>query len=157
MIIKAQLLCLFLLGALNWNISKQEFYEVFGAESLTRIEQMIQKLENETSNTSLKQAYTGALFMKRAGVVKSLGEKMSSFKKGKLMLEAEITKYPQNVEYCFLRLSIQENAPRILAYYKDVDKDKQVIIKAYDRLDKDLKKIISDYAKTSNVLKSSDL
>ena len=42
----------------------------------------------------------------------------------------------ENVEYRFLRLPIQEHAPKIIKYQKDIQKDKEMIIREYKNLDK---------------------
>ncbi len=144
------------LAFVNITFDKKEFYDVFSGSSLEKINSMLLKLENEKSS-SIKAAYKGALFMKKSSFLKPPARKIDLFNKGMLLLESEINKFPENVEYRFLRLSIQEHAPKILKYHKDIKKDKEMIIREYKNLDKEMKSIIMDYSKKSGILKPSDL
>ena len=59
--------------------------------------------------------------------------------------------------YRFLRLSIQENAPKILRYYKNIKADKTLIANKYSGLDKELKIVIKAYTRKSKYLATNDL
>lgn len=158
MVLKVQILCFILLSGLHWNITKQEFYSVLKEDRIQKINQMIQKVEKQNANASLKNAYKGALLMKKAGILEgSPGRKMEVFKQGSALLEKEIDKHPNNVEYRFLRLSIQENAPKILRYYKNIKADKTLIANKYSGLDKELKIVIKAYTRKSKYLATNDL
>lgn len=81
--------------------------------------------------------------------------KFKYFLKGKESLEQAILKDPNNVEYRFLRLSVQLNTPEFLGYNSNIDEDKLVIFNGVKYLsDKDLLKRISDY--TSNAKRISE-
>ncbi len=73
-------------------------------------------------------AYQGALYMKKADFVKGVKDKIKTFKKGAQILEDEIAKKPSNAEFRFLRLAVQEHAPRILKYNKNINEDKKAVI-----------------------------
>jgi hypothetical protein len=137
-------------------ISKGEFYKVFSAKSEAGIDAMIEKLEHEKPS-SLLYAYQGALYMKKADFVKGVNEKVRTFKKGARLLEDEITKKPSNTEYRFLRLTVQEHAPKILKYNKDLNADKKAIETGYKNLSPELKEIIKEYTSGSKLLKIDDL
>ena len=137
-------------------ISKSEFYKVFSAKSEAAIDAMIDKLEQEKPS-SLLSAYKGALYMKKADFVKGVNEKVRTFKKGAKLLEDEIVKKPSSTEYRFLRLTVQEHAPKILKYNKDLNADKKAIETGYKDLNPELKKIIKEYTASSKVLKIDDL
>jgi hypothetical protein len=49
------------------------------------------------------------------------------FKSGRSKLESAITKDKENTEYRFLRLIIQEHAPRIVKYRNELEKDSKWI------------------------------
>ena len=91
--------------------------------------------------------------MKRAGIGGNPISKLKLFKKGHKLLEAAIKEDPNNTEFRFLRLMIQENAPGILGYNVNEEKDSEFIRKEYKSLPEDLQKTISDYNRTSKVLK----
>ena len=91
--------------------------------------------------------------MRRAGIGGNPVSKLKLFKKGHTLLEAAIKQDPNNTEFRFLRLMIQENAPGILGYKVDEEKDSEFIRKSYKSLPEDLQKTIADYNKKSKVLK----
>ena len=137
-------------------ISKSEFYKVFSTKSEAGIDAMIEKLEQEKPS-SLLSAYKGALYMKKADFVKGVNEKVRTFKKGAKLSENEIVKKTSNTEYRFLRLTVQEHAPKILKYNKDLNADKKAIETGFKDLNPELKKIIKEYTAGSKVLKIDDL
>ncbi|MGV3602140.1 MAG: hypothetical protein ACO1N1_13095 [Dyadobacter fermentans] len=137
-------------------VDKATFYEALSSGEEDSIDKMLSKLESEKSTPKVN-AYKGALTMKKAGFVKGVGGKVKTFKKGAHLLEDEIKSNPGNTEFRFLRLTIQEHAPGILKYNKEIDADKQAVVSGYARLDADLKNVIAGYAKDSKVLKESDL
>ncbi|MCE7041581.1 hypothetical protein [Dyadobacter sp. CY312] len=128
------------------------FYEVLSGKSEANIDRELSRLNTEKS-TSLVNAFKGALQMKKAGFVKGAGNKVKMFKNGALLLEEEIKSNPKNVEYRFIRLSIQENAPKILKYNKNLNEDKKLIIEGFKKLDPELQKVIKNYAEGSDFLK----
>jgi hypothetical protein len=90
--------------------------------------------------------------MKKAGLVLNPAEKLSLFKNGHKKLEAAIKNSTENVELRFLRLIIQENAPSILNYNDDLEKDSIYITQKYKRLPDNIQKVIIDYSKKSEFL-----
>lgn len=128
-------------------IDRAKIYSLFDSGSLAEINAAIDKLEVE--KTSLSNAYRGTLMMKKAHLLKAPGQKLNAFKKGSKILENEIKNNGENAEFRFLRLIIQENAPRILNYNKEIDNDRAVILHAFQKLDQDLKSEIRNYSKKS--------
>jgi len=147
-----------LLGAFaaQAQIDKQVYYKALSSGEEESIDKLLTKLESEKSSSKVN-AYKGALTMKKAGFVKGVGGKVKTFKKGAHLLEDEIKSNPGNTEFRFLRLTIQEHAPGILKYNKEIDADKQAVVSGYAKLDADLKNLIADYAKDSKVLKESEI
>jgi hypothetical protein len=103
-----------------------------------------------------KNAYSGALLMKKAGLAKGPSNKLSLFKSGHTKLEASIKKNNANAEYRFLRLIIQENAPGFLGYKSDIKQDADFVKKSYKSLPPVVQQAISNYSKQSKVLKPGD-
>ncbi|NIJ54907.1 hypothetical protein [Dyadobacter arcticus] len=135
---------------------KNAFYKAFSSGEEATINKVLASLESEEA-TSRVNAYKGALTMKKAGFVKGVGGKLKTFKNGVHLLDDEIKSNPTNAEFRFLRLTIQENAPGILKYNKELNEDRQAIVKGYSQLDRKLKSVITDYAKDSKILKEADL
>ena len=69
------------------------------------------------------------------------------------MLEAAIRQNPDNPEFRFLRLIVQEHAPGILGYKNDLQKDSEIIQKSFKTLPEDLQQIMRNYSKKSRFLK----
>ncbi len=103
--------------------------------------------------SDIKNAFLGAMTMKRAGIGGNPFSRLMLFKKGHELLEAAIQQEPDNSEFRFLRLMIQENAPEMLGYNVDEEQDSEFIRKSYKSLPVDLQKTIADYNKTSKILK----
>jgi len=131
-------------------------YNALKSDSLEKVDNALSSLNAENTN-AINNAYSGALMMKKAEFLKVPAKKVNIFKKGHKLLEVEIAADPQNIEYRFLRLAVQENAPKILKYNKNIDEDKAMIIANYNNLNSELKAYINDFAKQSNILKPSDL
>ena len=91
---------------------KTAFYSAMATNDVNSINSQLNIVK--TSSINEKEAYEGALLMKKAGLVTSPKEKLSLFKAGRLKLEAAIKKDKENAEFSFLRLIIQEHAPKIV-------------------------------------------
>ena len=149
--------CLFSLTAFRFIQSdKQAFYKALSSGDEAAIDQKLADLSKEKQSPRIN-AYKGALTMKKAGFVKGVKGKVKTFKTGAHLLEDEIKNSPANTEYRFLRLAIQEHAPGILKYNKQLDEDKQAVISGFNKLDSDLKSVVIDYAGDSKVLSAADL
>lgn len=79
-------------------------------------------------------AYKGASITLKGKYSKKIKEKISYFKEGIVWVEYAISKAPEDIEIRLIRLSIQENTPRILKYKKNIQEDKQVIIENYNSI-----------------------
>nr|WP_295930178.1 hypothetical protein [uncultured Dyadobacter sp.] len=149
--------CLFtMVLTVHAQIDKLAYYKALSSGEEESIDKVLARLESEKVSPKVN-AYKGALTMKKAGFVKGVGGKVKTFKKGAHLLEDEINSNPGNTEFRFLRLTVQEHAPGILKYNKEIDADKQAVVSGFDKLDADLKTVITDYARDSKVLKESDL
>ncbi len=103
-----------------------------------------------------KDAFVGALTMKKAGFGALPGKKLKLFKSGHKKLEAAILKDSTNAELRFLRLQIQENSPAFLGYKRDIEKDEAYIRKSYKNLPEVIQRAILDYSKESKTFKLAD-
>lgn len=148
---------LVLLGlSLAPQLDRLSFYKAFESDSQSQMDKALTSLKNERPSQT-RDAYTGALTMKKSQFMSTPKEKAEVFKEGREMLEAIIKKDPSNTEYRFLRLAIQENVPKILKYSGQIAEDKNHIVKNFKSLDVTLKKIIREYAEQSANLSSNEL
>ena len=133
-----------------FDLNRTSFYKAMQSDNKTLVDAQITALN---SPASANNAFLGAMTMRRAGIGGNPASKLKLFKKGHKLLEAAIEQDPNNTEFRFLRLMIQENAPGILGYKVDEEKDSEFIRKTYKTLPEDLQKTIADYNKKSKVLK----
>ena len=147
---------LFLLFSIENNTIQSQVYAALEGDDLEVINQVIQYIESAQSSTTMR-AYKGALLMRKARMVKGNKDKLDTFKSGHELLEAAIAKEQQNIEFLFLRLIIQEHAPKFLKYNSDIGDDKSAIILHYKSLNDTLQKHILNYTTHSQVLKKTEL
>lgn len=134
---------------------KGAFYEAMKSGDLDVVEKELEVIKS--SSTPNKDGYEGALLMRKAGLVKRPAEKLKLFKAGRIKFDTAIMADKDNVEYHFLRLAIQEHAPKIVKYNKDLEADKEFILKEYKNLPQVVQQAILDYTKNSKLLKAQDL
>lgn len=102
-------------------------------------------------------AYKGASLALQAKYAKTIKEKKEGFLNGVNYIEFSIAKKPNAIEPRFVRLSIQENAPKILKYRENIDEDKAFIIKQYRHISsKNLQLHIKDYILQSNLFSEEE-
>ena len=86
------------------------------------------------TDKKLLVAYKGAVLILMAKYSKVIKEKNFFFKEGATLLNFAIFEEPANVEMRCIRLSIQENAPKLLKYRANKTEDKQFIKDGYDTI-----------------------
>jgi len=137
-------------------IDKNEFYNTIASNNVMQLEKCIQSLDAQKPS-SKNNAYKAVALMKRANFIKDSKERLSVFSKGAKLLDAEIAKNPSNLEYRFLRLVVQEKAPKFLKYNQFIQPDKKEIIKGYNDMDVFLQNKVTEFAKKSKVLTLAEL
>jgi hypothetical protein len=137
------------------SFDKSAFYSSMACSDTNRInEQLI--IIVEASTLPEKNAYEGALMMKKADLIRGASGKLSLFKSGRKKLEASVKKNNSNAEFRFLRLMIQEHAPRLLGYNNNMQEDGDFIKKNYKELTEAVQRAVSEYCKKSKILDPSD-
>jgi hypothetical protein len=137
------------------SFDKAGFYSAMASGNL---EQINKELTIVTATTlQEREAYEGALLMRKAGLLSGAKEKLTTFKSGAIKLETSMAKDSSNIEYHFLRLMIQEHAPKVVRYNKDQEKDSQVIIRTFPALSPVLRNAILDYCPHSKLLHQKEL
>jgi hypothetical protein len=132
------------------DFDKPAFYSVLESGNVDNINAELTLLG--ASSIQEKQAYEGALLMKKAGLVTKPADKLKFFKAGRIKLETSLARDSTNGEYHFLRLIIQEHAPRIVKYSADLEKDSLTIHHTFSRLSPAVRQAIIDYSKKSKIL-----
>ncbi|MGB6151468.1 MAG: hypothetical protein WBG48_05700 [Pricia sp.] len=119
-------------------------------------EEVVKKLFTELTaigkndNTTLI-AYKGAVTTMMAKNVEGVKDKRTFFKEGRELLEFALETEPGNVEIRCIRLSVQENIPKITGYHKDKEADKQFILDRYAAIkDKGAKEFVKGYVLSSD-------
>ena len=137
------------------DFDKQAFYNAVRSESVKTIDEQITAVQS--SGLKDKDAFEGTLLMKKAGLVTGAENKLNLFKDGRIKLEAAIKNDNSNTEYRFMRLIIQEHAPKIVKYRDELTADAAFIEKNFRNLSPELQHIIIDYSKQSTTLKTTNL
>jgi len=89
------------------------------------------KFTNVSSENKVLLAYKGASIIIVAKFRKKASEKVNAFKEGAKLIEQAVNADPENIEIRLIRISIQENAPGIVKYKKNILDDKSFILKYY--------------------------
>jgi hypothetical protein len=142
--------------ASEWQgFDKGGYYTVMASGNLTAVDSMLSLLRKVGFKE--KEGYEGALLMRKAGLLRRPREKLGVFRSGAQQLETALAKDSSNGEYHFLRLIIQENAPGIVHYNKEVEKDSQFVYRSFKLLSPVVQKAILDYSKHSKKLRAKEL
>jgi hypothetical protein len=136
-------------------VDRKGFYHVLKTGGLSEIDQELATVTALGGNDG--EAYSGTLLMRKAGLLKRPKEKLEAFKRGRIKLETAIHADPGKVEYHFLRLIIQEHAPRAVKYREELEADRALIRQHFSVLPADLQEAIRDYSQGSAILHPADL
>ena len=136
------------------NFDVDAYYAVLKSGGLEEVDRELAGIEDLRSPG--KEAYRGALRMKKAGLLKKPKDKLDEFKKGRTELETVIHFNGSNAEYRFLRLIIQEHAPKITKYHDQLKEDSEYLRSHYKDLPTVVQRVVKDYSKTSSVLHATD-
>lgn len=137
-------------GLPDRDFNKSAFYSAVAAFDISLIDAQLDILGK--ASFSEKEAYEGTLLMKKASLVNKAKEKLSLFKAGRSKLEASIKKNAGNAEYNFLRLIIQEHAPKVVNYRGNLEQDAQIVRSNFKKFPLVVQQAIQDYSKKSRLL-----
>lgn len=131
-------------------INKSAYYSAMSSSKAALMDAQLSALKSASGTD--KEAFEGAMLMRKAGILTIPAKKLAMFKEGCRKLETAISKNPQNVEYRFLRLIVQENAPRSLGYHKAISQDSKFIRENFRNLPAMTQNSIAGYSKKSKAL-----
>lgn len=100
-------------------------------------------------STPTHEAYYGAALALKANYGQNVREKKEFFVEAVENIEAAVNAEPNNVEIRLIRLSVQENSPRIVRYKTNMDEDKALILEGFDKLSAIVKRCVQDYVSNS--------
>lgn len=114
-----------LAGHLAFSQDRQSFFSAMSSGNVRQMDAQLNTLKSGSGPD--KEAFEGAMLMRKSATLSVPAKKLAMFKQGHKKLEGAISKYPSNAEYRFLRLMVQENAPRSLGYYKSISTDSKYV------------------------------
>ncbi|MBJ2173084.1 hypothetical protein JBL43_02465 [Aureibaculum sp. A20] len=117
-----------------------------------------QKLESvKVTDEATLVGYKAASLTIKAKFESKIKDKKEYFKKGAAMLETVIANNTNNIELRLIRLSVQENSPKILKYKTNIDEDKTFIYSQLPHIrNAALKKHIRGYVSHSNAFSTEE-
>jgi hypothetical protein len=116
----------------------------------------IELADKSSSSDLLIKGYKAAAKILEAKVTTEKNKRKSFVKSGATELETVIKYNPNNVEMRLIRMSIQENIPKIVGYSKNLKEDKAYILSNYTRQNSVLKVYIKKFAMQSKTMTSTE-
>ena len=116
----------------------------------------IQLADKNSSSDPLVKGYKAAAKILEAKVTTEKNKRKSFVKSGATDLEAVIKSNPNNVELRVIRMSVQENIPKIVGYSKNLKEDKTYILTNYSKQNSSLKTYIKKFAMQSKTMTATE-
>lgn len=144
-------LCAFSFGAQAQDIARLRKEFVSATASAAAAEKFLQTTEKiSTSSKPLLQAYKGAALLIWGKYVKGIEDKKKTTREGITLLESAVSKDPDHIEIRTLRLSIQENSPKIIKYKTKIEEDRDFVTRNFGELPEgELKAFVRGYLQKS--------
>ncbi|WP_339713640.1 hypothetical protein [uncultured Kriegella sp.] len=129
----AGLLIVFLISTLttpDLSELRKNYPKASNSEAITNALQN-QLVDVTKEDEKILVAYKGAVSTLMAKYAKGIKNKKDFFKTGAELIEYAVEKEPENLEIRCIRLSVQENSPKIVGYKDNIPEDKQFLINNY--------------------------
>ena len=110
---------------------------------------MLEDVSKQDSKTLV--AYKGASIALQAKFSPKKEDKKKQFIEGTQLLDYALKNDSNNLEIRLIRLSIQENTPKIMKYKANIAEDKQFIVSNFSKQSNSLKDFVRVYLKQSKV------
>lgn len=101
-------------------------------------------------------AYKGASLALKGKFSPKKEDKKKYFTEGVKILEQALEKDPKNFEIRLIRISIQENTPKILKYKQNIPEDKAFILSNFSKQNHSLKDFTKLYLKQSKIFSETE-
>lgn len=118
-------------------------------QSSANTQAFIDVAEKQSSSDPIISGYKAAAQIMEAKVTKEKGKRKSFVKTGATSLESIIKTNPNNIELRVIRLSVQENIPKIVGYHSSLKDDKTFILSNYSKQNSALKSYVQKFAAQS--------
>ncbi|HLS96494.1 hypothetical protein BC792_10839 [Sphingobacterium allocomposti] len=145
-----------LLGFLGINIEdvRRQFEEAKNSRETT--ETLYTSLQGYTKNDPVLLAYKGASLILRARLLPKQEDKRKAVVEGVALLDGAVRSAPKEVEIRLIRLAIQENAPKVIRYKKNMGEDKQMILSNFAAQPTAVKNLVRRYAQQSTLFTAEE-
>ena len=117
-------------------------------------EAFINIAEKASGSDAIIQGYKAAAQIMEAKITKN--NRKALVKSGATSLEAIIKSNPNNAELRVIRMSVQENIPKIVGYNKNLKEDKTFILNNYSKQNSALKTYIRKFAMQSKTMTEAE-
>lgn len=112
--------------------------------------------EKQSGSDAVTSGYKAAAQIMEAKVTTEKGKRKSFVKTGATTLESLVKNNPNNIELRLIRLSVQENIPKIVGYRGSLKEDKAFILSNYNKQSTALKNYIKKFALQSKTFTVTD-
>jgi hypothetical protein len=103
----------------------------------------LNEVDKEDSKTMV--AYKGASLAIISKLEKKISDKSKKFKEGSSLIEYAVANEPNSIEIRMIRLSVQENVPKIVNYRGNKKEDKKFLLDHFKEQSGALKTYIGDF------------
>ena len=133
----------------SYNLADIRKMYVESSDSKINTTKFYDLMNKYSKNDETLLAYKGASIALKSKHTTGIKQKKELFIKGVTILESVIKANPNNVEVRLIRLSIQENTPKLLKYKENIEADKKQILLLFSKQSVDLKEYIKKYVNQS--------
>lgn len=126
------------------------------SQSNANTQSFINLAEKQSSSDAVTKGYKAAAQIMEAKITTEKGKRKSFVKSGATNLESIIKSNPNNAELRLIRLSVQENLPKIVGYRGSLKDDKTFLINNYTKQNAGLKSYIKRFASQSKTFTPAD-
>lgn len=135
-------------------VRKQYTNAIESRENAQKFHKLLEDVSKQDSKTLI--AYKGASIALQAKFSPKKEDKKKQFIEGTQLLDFALKNDSNNLEIRLIRLSIQENTPKIMKYKANITEDKQFIVSNFSKQSTSLKDFVRVYLKQSKVFSASE-
>lgn len=135
---------------------RKTYPEANTSEGVT--DELFIKLSSVTkTDSAVLVAYKGAVSTLKAKYAQKLRNKKDFFKSGAELIEYAVATQPKNIEIRCIRLSVQENSPKVVGYKESMEEDKGFLLHNFAKVSSgEIREFIKNYALQSSVFDASE-
>ncbi|RXR31570.1 hypothetical protein EQG68_09940 [Flavobacterium piscinae] len=138
------IVCLVFFSGNQELVTVRENY-ILASQSKEKAEEFNKLMVSYSGENKTLLAYKGASIALKAKFASDRKTKKELFTKGITILEQAVKADSNNAEIRLIRLSIQENTPKILNYKANISEDKKLILTTFDKQNKALQEHLKSF------------